>query len=443
MAKDSTGQAGRGGPQPRKPVTIDLSAEEVARKEAESASASHATPAAAAEGKAAGPDAGPKGAEAPSKGKEGGKPAAPLTPSAFASTSRTERSAPEAPKSRASSFVPLLLAGLVGGAIVALAVVAMAIAGFLRPAVEEAPDFAGEIAALKGDVAALKGADASRDLEALQGEVATLRESVGALENTPPAAAPEEAALQALDDRLAQLDERVSQIASGAASGDGVAPDLSGIEGSVDELRQQLTALSGRIDEAPGEERVRSLETELAKVGSELATAQALAPAVAADALAAAIDAGRPYASELTALQGLGVDADKLAMLEPHAERGLATLAAIRARFEADVEALDLTPPVAEGSGPIDRLLQSARGLVEVRPANPTEGADPAAVVTRIRAALAAGDLRTALVEWGALPDPVRAATSGWKEVAETRLAADDIVAELRAAALARLGSDG
>ncbi len=48
----------------------------------------------------------------------------------------------------------------------------------------------------------------------------------------------------------------------------------------------------------------------------------------------------------------------------------------------------------------MDRLMQSARGLVDVRPAHPTEGADPAAVVTRIRGALDAGDLKTALSEW-------------------------------------------
>jgi hypothetical protein len=91
----------------------------------------------------------------------------------------------------------------------------------------------------------------------------------------------------------------------------------------------------------------------------------------------------------------------------------------------------------------VERLLESARGLVEVRRAGPTTGADPEAVVTRVRAALAAGDLQTALGEWKALPENARAATAAWAERAKARLAADRLVAKLRGEALARLNTQG
>ncbi len=477
MAKNSTGQRGHGAPQSRKPVTIDLPAEEVARKEAESAAAS------AASAKPAGEMSGKPASEAPSQGAkpdpaqaqkneepatkanaapkrdEGGKPVEPPTPSAFASARRAEKPASaSAPPSRGTSFVALIAAALVGGAVVALAVVALALTGFFRPAAQEAPDFSGEIAALKHDVDGLKATAAKNDLAPLREDIVALQQSVDALENTPAPEAPDEDALQKLGDRVTQLDQRISQIgAAGAASGGAAAPDLSGVTSALDALRQQLGALSTKVDGLPSadrvqsieasvqamETRIQSIETDLAKVSGEMDIAHALAPAVAADALAAAIESGRPFASELAALQGLGVDAGKLATLKPDAETGLPTLAAIRAQFETEMEGIDLATPLPEGTGPIDRLLQSARGLVEVRPAHPTEGADPAAIVTRIRAALAAGDLKTALSEWNVLPDAVKAKTADWAKRVEVRAAADDLVAELRASALSRLGSDG
>jgi hypothetical protein len=107
------------------------------------------------------------------------------------------------------------------------------------------------------------------------------------------------------------------------------------------------------------------------------------------------------------------------------------------------VAAVDLSQPAAEGTGALDRLIESARGLVEVRPARPIAGADPGAVVTRIRGALFAGDLKAALAEWATLPEDIRTATSTWAEIAEARVAADDLVAQLRAEALSRLDSEG
>ena len=163
-----------------------------------------------------------------------------------------------------------------------------------------------------------------------------------------------------------------------------------------------------------------------------------------ADALADALQSGSPFASELAAMRGLGLD-DETALdgLAPHAESGLPTLAKLRADFEAAAAGIDVTPPPPEDTGTVDRLLQSARGLVEVRPANPVEGSDPPAILARIRAALDAGDLRTALDEWQALPDEAKSATQAWADAASSRLAADEFVTRLRGDALTRLGGQG
>jgi hypothetical protein len=278
------------------------------------------------------------------------------------------------------------------------------------------------------------------------------------------ASAPADTALlEAVQDRLAQLEESVAETAAGAPSNEAGArlaarltalageiealkraapPDLSGLESGLAELRREIGALSSEVENLPQADRIASIEARLGKMSEQAEKAAALGPAVAADALAAAADAGRPFTSELAALQALGVEAE-VAALQPYAATGLPTLAAIRARFETEVAGLDLSAPVADEAGALDRLLESARGLVEVRPAHPTEGADPAAVVTRIRAALAADDLRTALAEWNTLPEAIRARTADWAKIAETRLAVDDLISRLRREALARLGADG
>jgi hypothetical protein len=168
-----------------------------------------------------------------------------------------------------------------------------------------------------------------------------------------------------------------------------------------------------------------------------------LGPAVVADALADALASGRPYRSELDALAGLGLDSHAVEGLAAQADTGLPTMAELRAGFEQAVASVDLRQPIPEGTGTLDRLVMSARSLVEVRPATPTEGADPAAVLSRIRAALDSGDLGTALTERSALPEELRTATAEWAAAAEARRAADELVARLRGEALSRLASEG
>ena len=101
----------------------------------------------------------------------------------------------------------------------------------------------------------------------------------------------------------------------------------------------------------------------------------------------------------------------------------------------------DLTPTAPATTGTIDRLWQSAQGLVDVRPAHPTEGTDPGAIVARIRGALDAGDLKRALEEWNTLPDAIKTPTADWARQVEARAKADDLVAAVRSEALSKLGA--
>ena len=251
--------------------------------------------------------------------------------------------------------------------------------------------------------------DSGAATAALEARVTDLASQVEALRSSPAAApvSPETtAAINALGERIAALETRLPEA-------------LSGLEGSATALRNDLAQLSARVDGLPAAERVDALEAGLKTTSGQVAKVDALGPAVAANALAEALQSGAPYAAELAALRGLGLDEATLSALAPQAESGLPTLADLRSGFEAAAANIDIRPAIPAGTGPLDRLLGSARGLVEVRPANPTEGSDPGAILSRIRAALAAGDLKTALAERETLPEVARAATEEWARGAE------------------------
>jgi hypothetical protein len=445
----------------RKPLTIDLPAEEIGKKAVEGG----APPEAAQEAGSAAAAAFAGAVETPR--------ADPVIPSAFAKPAAEREGAPRPPErdvppkaeerdmqprarpaaeERPRSFAPFLLAAFAGGAVAAIAIIGLALAGYFSSA-RDGAEVAAAIAALESEVASLR--QAGDGVAALKEQVAALETSLAELAGRPAASAIDATALTDLTDRIVtletaggasgsavNLEPRLNQLASEVATLKSAAPaDTAAIETALAELREELAALSARVDSAPGEERVAALETKLDETSRRIEAAAALAPAVAADALAAALDSGRPFQNELAALKSLGIAAALVDGLAPQAETGLPTIADLRSGFEAAIAPIVLATPIPEETGTIDRLLQSARGLVDVRPAHPTAGGDPAAIVARIRAALAADYLKTALAEWNTLPDTIKAPTQAWAESAEARLKADALVAEVRAAALAWLAA--
>jgi hypothetical protein len=352
--------------------------------------------------------------------------------------------------------------------IVGAAIFALSRSGLLTPTDDDSANVAGKVAALESRVADLQAGAAEAEtpredtLAPMRDQLAALTQTVEELRSAPPTTDASDETIEALRGRVAQLEEsaataagttqdgagpdvaaRISALSSDIDALKGSLSDLSGSQASLEALRNDLDALSARIDSLPGEERVRSIEGKLGDIGQQIDKTAALGPAVAAGALGAAVESGRPFAQELAALETLGVDPDVIERLQPQAESGLPTLAQLREQFESQIAAVDLSPGVSENAGAIDRLLESARGLVDVRPANPTAGSDPSAIVTRIRGALASGDLKTALAEWETLPDGARSATSDWASAAGARMTADDLVVRLRADALAQLESEG
>lgn len=374
--------------------TIDLSEREFARESAgpptrDEAAASHPHPQTRP-----GPDA----ATAPEAGPD--TPAADAPPVG------------ERPARAVPLFLPIAGAGILGGVVGALLAVFVGSSG-PDPVVQASIDsrvsaLAGRIDGLAGQIAEigqrLDAAPAGADPAALS----AIEERLGALEERP-AAAP--ADLGPLESRIAALENEAAETNVGETA---PSPEVAA-------LTERVAALSGRLD---------TLEAEPPR---DPAT-EAAAKTIALGALVDAADRGQPFANEIAQLRAIVGEDPALAALRPVAERGVPSKSYLAGQFPQVAQAiLGAAARPDPGDGLIDRLAQSAKSLVEVRPVGPVPGDLPEAIVSRMEAAVRGGDLAAALAEREALAAPGQAASARWAESAAARVALDRDVAALRA----------
>ncbi len=297
-------------------------------------------------------------------------PVAPATVSPKTVTSSTEGK-------RGPGFVPLVLGGLLAGAI------GYAIPTFLMPPPQ---------------------ADMSR-LDALEARVSGLP-----TEMSPPAPvdlSSLEAAQEALSGQLEDVTARLDALESRGSPADAPTPapvDLDPLRAEVETVSDAVTGL--RAD----------LESRLTAVESGLSDAVTLAETVGDEAEVLARETARNQVT--VALQSGGAFAEPLGVLgeAPEAlasvaQTGIATSAELIAEFpplarEALRAARSAEP--AAGVGSLFRNAFNARALT------PQEGDDPDAVLSRAEAAVRADRLDEALTEIASLPEVAQAVLSDW-----------------------------
>jgi hypothetical protein len=230
---------------------------------------------------------------------------------------------------------------------------------------------------------------------------------------------------------------------------DPVDADLTAVKSSVESLAGQIAPLADRLTElekAPisantSTEATAAFEAELKKLQDSLAAqrgevekmvadAQALEAKATAEAQAATnlailsrlhgqLDAGQPYSDLLGELQAGGVTVPDA--LSTPADKGVETLSSLRASFPAAARtALADARDADKGTGVI-AFLQRQTGA---RSVTPQDGDGPDAVLSRAQAALADGDVATALTELKSLPEAAQTAMADWEQAAQTRVAA-------------------
>jgi hypothetical protein len=489
LAKDpSSGQAAgsRQSKARRKGVTIDLEAEDVK-------GSSKKSPVAGAARKPAQSASSEAGSSKPEPSKAaGGRPAKELRGGGTAEADKTETAKP-AVSSAASRYVAAFVGGIIalGGAVALDRLQILSIFGgeaglsdLQTQITGVKEDSGGQIADLQTQIAALSAASGTdADGLAALGEKIARIEALLAGQDERIANAGQREALADLEARLSALE---SAVQSGAAGPDvglaaiekriaGVEAAIAGVQGrtgdtasialatvkpEIDRLTAITDEISGRVDTLKGGlselvdpkivaalgARVEQLAGVIGKSASPQ-TIAALKSALAAESLAAAVTAGRPFAAELRILQSGPDGGADLGVLAPYAEKGLPDAAALAAEFEALIPSLSSPEPerpaAPESTGLVGRLLASARNAVEVRRAGPAVGGELIGQTGAIVQALNGNAFKTALTAWQDLPAEARQASAGWAAKLEARLAADALAGTLRTEALTRLIAAG
>jgi hypothetical protein len=228
-----------------------------------------------------------------------------------------------------------------------------------------------------------------------------------------------------------------------------LAKRLKAVEGNLaetalDAAELERAATAGRTAEAA----VKALEARLAALekglGDSREARRRQGMVLALGQLALAVEAGRPYADELARFAGLagdhpGIEAARQA-LAAEAARGVPTLAELRRRFQslpADIVRAG-AEPAAEGW--LGRAAARLKALVTVRRVGEVAGEATDAIVARAEVRLAEGDLKAALAEIKALKGAAAETAAGWRRAAEARLAAEAALSALQARAVALVG---
>jgi hypothetical protein len=227
--------------------------------------------------------------------------------------------------------------------------------------------------------------------------------------------------------------------------------DAGALEARIVKLEASLAALDhSPMDIGAVNQRLGKLEGELAAPKSETrVAAEPVGPnrdagaalAVIAQSVNDRLRTGAPYSIEQTALEHLGADTAKLAILKPLAEKGAPTASALAAEFAKNAPAVRAASAPQSSGGVVDRLMSNMSKVIRVTPVGEVAGDDPAALVSQIDGALGRGQIAEAIAAWARLPDPARQASQDWAARAQSRVAADKAAQGVLDDAMAQLAS--
>lgn len=224
------------------------------------------------------------------------------------------------------------------------------------------------------------------DLQAQAAKIAALEAqpvvSGDAPASPPPAGGADTAALAALQSQLAQQAAQIAQLESRPALDPAVVSQ-------VQELAAQADAVQGQINAA-------------AQAAAELTRRAEAVAAVAA--LQSALERGGSTDDAVQQLQAAGVDAP------PAVQGDVPSLTSLQESFDEAARsglrtALRSGAPEEDAGGLLGNFLRAQTGA---RSVTPRAGGDTDAVLSRMGAAVEAGDIGTALVEAATLPEPAQ-----------------------------------
>ena len=316
--------------------------------------------------------------------------------------------------------------------------------------------------ATRVDGLASKPADAQPDLAPLKSALADLATKAAATETTAQAASAKADAAQSAVEKipaasapvdspaLGALASKVDSLESavGALKQQSVSPgDLKAAQEGVDGLKTAVAAVQQQVADTQkrtvtAESDVQALRAGQKSLESRITASPALA--VVAGSLVAQVTSGRPFATEVNALESLGVDPAKIAVLRQSADQGVPSAKTLAESFEPLAAGLSAGEHKQTPNASFwDRMKEGAGGLVSVQRVDDVSGDDAPSHVARIRADLAHGDVVAALAVWNTLPAGSRArpADAAWGALAKTHAEAIVAAEAIEHDAIAALGA--
>jgi hypothetical protein len=357
---------------------------------------------------------------------------------------------------RMLSFLPSrkVVAGVAAG-VVAVIIAAGASWIYLTADGGTPPQGAASVApAPSGDVAGRTAGAATEtppSPDRAAGKSPEITPEIRELENRLAAA---DAALAAMNERVATLDRSVREQAAAARAAaeraDKAVRELDEARKSGDEQQAARQIDRGTLDDLAS--RIRTLESRQMTVrqiqerldrlaGSAGSPDQAVRVAVVAAALRNAVERDRPFAAELAAARTLGLDDGALAALAPFAATGLPR----RNELFRDLSALlpelrRVSAPPGQDLGYLDRLQASAARMLNVRPVKDEPGDDPPAILSRVEYKMVQQDIDAIVAELDKLPAAAKEVAQAWRTRAMGRREAMEAARAMATASLAKLG---
>ncbi len=319
------------------------------------------------------------------------------------------------------------------------AIAALQAAAKAAPAAANAPVASGEAAPVSDALAGRLGELAGR-VEALTGQGDVLTRLTGELGAYSGELSAVKTRLETMATAIATTSGDVTalkeQLAALSASDEKTATEIAGLQAA-------LVAVDGRLGAVVG--LSADLKTRMEAIegtkGGALGDRSLATVALALTAFSRDLDAGKPFAEPLAVLAPLLPEPAPAAVVAA-APKGLPTVATLRAGFESVASQLDIAVTRAEGGGSmLDRLLASAKTLVQVRSTEPGAAPPTSNPVEEIRAALALGDLPGALAVARALPPETAGLVGDWTKQLQARVEASGFLTAAGAQFLARVAA--
>ncbi|WP_186392425.1 MULTISPECIES: COG4223 family protein [unclassified Pannonibacter] len=315
------------------------------------------------------------------------------------------------------------------------------------------------IDALRGDTSS-RLADLTSQLDSLRGRMDGMAGGAPAEGGEPAPASSSPAPDAQLMARLDGMQKAIDSLSASLAALQSAATSTEAAIRMVSDAQGRnagtLTSLSADLTAATEESRrsLDALKAEAGELTQRLAAVEATmgdataremaARAVAVSALKTAVDAGKPFETELAALRASLPEGTDIALLESHAAQGIAPQQKLMAEFAPVARAIHATfaKPAEDGSI-LDSLTSSAASIFTVRGPGDASGQGPEAALRRMENAVSAGDLPAALTAYDELPEAAKAAGADWAASARARVAVDELTEKTSKDVLSSLARKG